>query len=474
MSKEYKLQKGSLGLWYVVFFVVAAASPLTGVVGALPVAFMAGNGAGVAGTFIVAGTLLLIFSFGLVAMSRHVVNAGAFYSYIVQGLGLTCGLAGFNVALLAYAAMQLSCSAMFGFFTELFVTRHFGSSLPWWAYAAFMQMAVIGLGIAKVEIGGKVLGILMLLEIAIVLLMDAVFMTQPRTWEFSAFQPSTVLNGNFGIAMVFAICSFIGFEATVIYAEECKEPKKVVAKATFTAVILITVFYALTSWVFVQYTGASQIAAEAAKDPGVYVYNVAEQLLGGWAVEVISILLITSLFAATQAFHNSLSRYLFTISRDGLLWSQLAKTHTVYKTPYMASIAQGIFMIAALVIFGLFKLDPMINIFAWASVLGSMAILVLQIGVSFAVIKYFRQHKQLPVSLWSRLIAPIISALGMLVILYVVIRNLEMLSGSSSPVVLFLPWLLLACMLIGMITARVLKHINPQKYEDVANIVTHS
>ena len=81
MSKEYKLKKGSLGLWYVVFFVVAAASPLTGVVGALPVAFMAGNGAGVAGTFIVAGTLLLIFSFGLVAMSRHVVNAGAFYSY---------------------------------------------------------------------------------------------------------------------------------------------------------------------------------------------------------------------------------------------------------------------------------------------------------------------------------------------------------------------------------------------------------
>ncbi len=46
MAEENKLQKGSLGLWYVVFFVVVAASPLTGVVGALPVAFMAGNGAG--------------------------------------------------------------------------------------------------------------------------------------------------------------------------------------------------------------------------------------------------------------------------------------------------------------------------------------------------------------------------------------------------------------------------------------------
>lgn len=95
MEQQNQLQKGSLGLWSIIFFVIAAASPLTGVVGGLPVAFMAGNDSGVPGVYVVAGVLLVVFSFCFVAMSRYVVNAGAFYSYIEQGLGINSGMAVF-------------------------------------------------------------------------------------------------------------------------------------------------------------------------------------------------------------------------------------------------------------------------------------------------------------------------------------------------------------------------------------------
>lgn len=40
---------GSIGVGHIVFFVVAAAAPLTSVVGASPAAFAFGNGAGVPG-----------------------------------------------------------------------------------------------------------------------------------------------------------------------------------------------------------------------------------------------------------------------------------------------------------------------------------------------------------------------------------------------------------------------------------------
>ncbi|MEG8242449.1 hypothetical protein MKS77_10240 [Acinetobacter baumannii] len=96
-------------------FVVAAASPLTGVVGAMPLNFMLGNGAGVPGSFIVAALLLIIFSFGFIAMSKYIVNAGAFYTYIVQGLGVGPGISGLSIAILAYTAIQLAVTAMFGF-----------------------------------------------------------------------------------------------------------------------------------------------------------------------------------------------------------------------------------------------------------------------------------------------------------------------------------------------------------------------
>lgn len=73
-----RLQKNSIGLLHIVFFVVAAAAPLTAVVGASPAAFAFGNGAGVPGAFVLSGLLYLIFSVGFTAMSRYVGGAGAF------------------------------------------------------------------------------------------------------------------------------------------------------------------------------------------------------------------------------------------------------------------------------------------------------------------------------------------------------------------------------------------------------------
>lgn len=471
MSSGNSLRKGSLGLWTVVFFVVAAASPLTGIVGAMPLNFMLGNGAGVPGSFIVAAALLIIFSFGFIAMSKYVVNAGAFYTYIVQGLGVGAGISGLTVAILAYVAIQLSVTAMFGFFTEHLVSSIFNLHTPWWCYAIIMQIVVTLLGIAKVEIGGKVLGILMLLEVGIILLIDVAIFRTPLTIEFSSFQPSSIFTHNFGISMVFAICSFIGFEAAAIYSEECVNPQKVISKATFTAVSVIALFFVFSTWSFVLYSGSANITAIAAKDPGMYVYSVATSVLGSWSVDVMSVLLLTSLFAATQAFHNSLARYMYTISRDGLCWSKMAKTHPKHQTPYIASIVQGTIMIMSIIVFAILKLDPMVDIFSWCSAFGSMSILLLQLGVSLAVIFYFKKNYNLTVSLWSRLIAPIIASIGMTVVLYLVVSNLDVISGSNSPLIYVMPIILVLAILFGLIVGVWLKYNNKKLYENIGNLV---
>ncbi|SDB94613.1 APC family permease [Acinetobacter boissieri] len=462
MSSENKLKSGSLGLFSIVFFVVAAASPLTGIVGVLPVAFSLGNGAGVPGVYLLAGILLVLFSFGFVAMSKHTSESGAFYAYISKGLGFSSGLAGLNLALLGYICMQFAISAMFGFFTdELIKSFHIHSPIPWWGYSIFMQIIVILLGISKVEIGGKVLGLLMIFEIGIVMLLDYAILHRTSTIEFSSFAPSTLFSGNFGIAMVFAICSFIGFEATALYAEECKNPEKNISRATFIAVIIITLFFSFSAWAVIQHlTSLSKTVNFASIDATTLIFSMTQQLLGDWAVQAMSILLVTSLFAANQAFHNSLSRYLFTMGRDKLAWSRLSDIHKKHQTPYMAGIVQGIFMIIMLLLFGLFKLDPMNNVFAWSSVLGSMAILALQVGVCFAVIRFFKMNKHLNVSKWSAVIAPAISAAGMTYVLFNVFENLKVISGSSSPVLLALPWIILGTILLGFLKALHVKYQN--------------
>ncbi|ACS87002.1 APC family permease [Musicola paradisiaca] len=450
-----QLKKNSLGLWSLVFFVVAAASPLTGVVGGLPVAISAGNGAGIPAVYIMAGAILLVFSFGYIAMSRYVTNAGAFYSYITLGLGRRTGISALAVALLAYFAIQIAVVAMFGFFSSMYLHEHFGVDLPWWLYSLVMLLVVCLLGIESVEIGGRVLGILMLMEVGIVLLTDAAVVwshgTTPLT--LTAFTPTVIYQGSIGIALVFSIAAFIGFESTAIYGEECRDPAKTVPRATLMAVVLIMLFFAVTSWAMVQVYGVEQVREQAVNNPGRFIFDVATRLLGGWSEQVMSLLLITSLFAATQAFHNTISRYLFSISRDGFLWSKLARVRGGKGTPYIASLVQTGLMAALLLAMVAADLDPMMHIFALGSAMATMAILLLQVGVSLAVIRFFRREVQLPVSAWSRLWAPAISSVAMLAALIMVTSNLDILSGSSSGSVALIPWLVFGMAAVGYLSA---------------------
>ena len=61
-SKDTSLRGGQLGVVGIVFFVVAAASPLVGMTGAVPVAIVLGNGAGVPGAYVAVGIALFMFS----------------------------------------------------------------------------------------------------------------------------------------------------------------------------------------------------------------------------------------------------------------------------------------------------------------------------------------------------------------------------------------------------------------------------
>jgi len=85
--------------------------------GIIPVDIRLGNGAGVPGAFVIAGLILLIFSVGYAAMSRHVVNAGAFYAYLAQGLSPHFGVGrGVRRRGFVHQPCRVGVYALFGFF----------------------------------------------------------------------------------------------------------------------------------------------------------------------------------------------------------------------------------------------------------------------------------------------------------------------------------------------------------------------
>ena len=189
--------RGSIGVVGIVFLVVAAAAPLTAIGGALPVMLAIGNGAGNPMAYVVAAAVLLLFSVGYAAMSRHVVDAGAFYAYVSKGLGTPVGVGAAGLALLTYTAIQAAIYGLAGATAQGLVVQYGGPDLPWWLWALGL-MAVVGvLGYRNIDVGTRVLGVLLTLEIGVIAVVAVAVLAQGgadgidvRSFTPSAFFPA--------------------------------------------------------------------------------------------------------------------------------------------------------------------------------------------------------------------------------------------------------------------------------------------
>lgn len=459
-----RLAKNSVGLAHIVFFVVAAAAPLTAVVGASPAAFAFGNGAGVPGAFVLAGILYLLFSVGFTAMSRHVGGAGAFYTYITHGIGKPAGVGGALMALVTYSAVQIAVYGLFGVFMAGAMAPVV--ALPWWVWSFAALLVVHVCGQRNIAFSGVILGICMIAEIAILLLLDlGIVFTGggPEGFSLSSFAPSSVFTPGLGVALVFVVGSFIGFEATAIFGEEAENPEKTIPRATYVAVLLITVFYAFSTWAIVQFYGPSAVQTTAQAGLETFYFAASDKVLGAWSSQVMNVLLITSLFACVLSFHNTLNRYFFALGREGLAFRLLGKVHPMHGSPYIAGMLQSAIAAAVLALFILAGADPYTVVFSWMSALAVIGILAVQVLVSVAIILFFRKEKT-GHGLWTTLIAPLLGLAGLLGALGLVIANLSLLSGSESLIVKSFPFLIILVGLLGAVLAMQIRKARPQLY----------
>src|SRR5260370_36338584 len=101
-------------------------------------------------------------------MTRHIRNAGAFYALIAQGLGRIPGVAAALVALLAYTFLQVGLYGALGPNAASLAATHLGLHAPWWAWALGAWAVITVLGLARVDITGRMLGVLLCAEIAVI------------------------------------------------------------------------------------------------------------------------------------------------------------------------------------------------------------------------------------------------------------------------------------------------------------------
>lgn len=281
-------------------------------------------------------------------------------------------------------------------------------------------------------------------------------------FSLSVFAPATVFSGAVGIALVFAFNSFIGFEATAIFGEEARDPARTVPRATYAAVIIIAIFYALTSWALVSAYGPDQVQAVAAADPGNFLFATNLTFVGQAATDVMALLVVTSLFAALLATHNATSRYFFALGRERLLPAVLGRTHPTLKAPYVASGLQVAILVVVVGGFALAGGDPLLSLGAALGGLGTLGLIVLQAAAAFAVVGFFLRRSD---RRWlSTIVAPLVGGIGLVGASVFVIVGYPLLSGSETGLVNQLPWLLALAAAIGVGYALWLRSRRPEVY----------
>jgi amino acid transporter len=450
-SENSALKRDALGIAHIVFFVVAAAAPLTAIIGGAPLAFSLGNGAGAPAAYVIAGLVYLMFSAGFVAMSRYVGSAGAFYVFVTRGLGPTWGLAAGAMTVLTYNAIQLAAYAWFGSVLGGLAAAA-GLVLPWWACTFACILAVDFCASRNIEFTGGILGVCMLGEVTVLTILNLCILAQgggPEGITLKSFAPAQVFSPGLGISLLFAVASFLGFEATVIFAEEARDRLRTIPRATYVAVLLITLFYSFSAWCMVVAYGPALIKSVANADlADLFMHTAAAR--GGHALQlVMTAFLVTSLFACVLSFQSTISRYLFAWGREGLLPRALGRVHASYQSPIVACRTQSVVAAVAIGAGALLRLDPYTVLYSWLAAASAIGILTVQILVCLSVVAFFSRNPR-ETTLWDRLWAPLLSGAGLAAILLLALINLPMLAGSGSWLVWTLPGAFVAAAFIGV------------------------
>ncbi|NMO03510.1 APC family permease [Gordonia sp. TBRC 11910] len=484
----------TLGVPQIVFMVVAMAAPLTVFAGLIPLMLGTGNGIGTPVDFVIVGVVLGLFTVGYSAMTPEVRNAGAFYSYIQRGLGTTVGLGAAALAVVTYTLLMVAVSAYLGAAASNVVQTFAGASVPWWIPAAIGLAAIGFLGYRNVELSARVLGVLLVAEIAIVLVVDLAIVLRGGADGLTA-KPLTVdafTGGATGTGIMFAVFGFVGFEATAVFRSEAKDPDRTIPRATYIAVALIAVIYAFSSWAMIVGLGVDHAVQAAADDPEGLASGLAAQFVGKAAHDVVQVLLVTSFFACVLTAHNVVSRYLFSLGRQRALPRVLGEVHPVHRSPSAASLVTSAVVTVVLAAMAIVGLDPVVEIYGWFGGAGTLGLIVLLTLASLAVVVHFRGasrrpasigparqrsrrpasigaargRSRRPVSLWAGTIAPTIAFACLATILALVVGNFELLIGSRWGADVFLAIIALA-FVGGLGWALALRRTRPDVFQAI-------
>jgi amino acid transporter len=364
-----------------------------------------GGVAAVAGGSTPLSTLLggigcLALAFVVIGFTRRMAAAGYAYTYVSRSLGKPTGfMAGWMYAFGFLCFVPMTMAAVGFLLADLL-----GLAPGWWIVFFLVGMVLLlGLSLIRIHTTTRVQLVVGILTVAI-LLVVAIVVTAKGGLHGQSAAPFTFgkthsegFNGVF-YGLILGITSFIGFESAADFGEETANPRRSVPIAVLAAVIFAIILYVWVTYATTIGYGVNELQ----KDPSPWVANgvagVAQTYIGTFMAKLVEIGALLSAFIVCVACATAGSRTLFAMGREGVLPNWFARTHPRYKTPINATlVVAGLATVIAVVVgYGFTNPDlgQPFTVYALMATIGTLAVLLVYIGLCIGAIPYFRRESR--------------------------------------------------------------------------------
>jgi amino acid transporter len=302
--------------------------------------------------------------------------------------------------------------------------------------AVFIVCAVTVLLVMGVSESATVNNIIVAIKVTVILLFIGVgaFFVNSANWHPFIPQPTGV-EDQFGIdgiirAAMIVFFAYIGFEAVSTAGQEAKNPRKDMPIGILGSLIICTILYMLTAAVLTGVVPFTKLNVAAPVATAVDSFGPE----WGWLAKLIKIGAIAGLSSVVLVLMFGQTRVFYSMSRDGLLPTTLAKVHPKRQTPWINTLIVGVVVSLAAAFFDINALGDLTSV-------GTLVAFGL---VCFSVIFLRYQRPDLPRHFKVPLF-PVLPGIGVIICFWLA------WDGATVKIRTWFGWFLLATVLIYFI-----------------------
>ena len=357
-----KLKENSVGFWGVVFYAVAVIFP-AGAFAVTGVTAMTYGGETAPLAFLIGGITLFFAVIAIYFFSEHINSAGGYYKYVEGGMpnkyiSKSVGL--WNAFWVV--GDMIAASIVVGWITWAGLTSLLNYTIPLYVVVLLSLIVpviylVVGYFGIKVASGSAI--VIGLLQLVIFTALAIAFIAKANYNSLAYFNISNSLDGLHGFFLAMVVGAFLaygGYGSVVSLGEEAKLSKQTLKKSIVTALLIMVAFDTFVVYSIVAAAGPNLSTVDAFFAPGLYIAN---QFFGVSVALFALVFVVLAQIFSPVIFGNSGARTVFSLARDGVFPSSLAKVHKKYNSPYVATLWIFIIVVVGVVL----TLVPMVAAF---------------------------------------------------------------------------------------------------------------